>query len=83
MRLIEVNKVNELLIEQLFEVWDKSVRETHLFLSDSKIKGISNYILKALTSIAHLIIAVNDENEPVGFMEIEESWECFLFLLNI
>jgi len=40
------------------------VRETHLFLSDSEIKKISNYILQALSSIAHLIVAFNDENNP-------------------
>lgn len=38
MKLIEVNELNPVLIEQLLEVWDKSVREAHLFLSDSEIK---------------------------------------------
>ncbi len=55
MKLIEVNEISTILIKQLFEIWDKSVREIHLFLSDSDIKNISKYIPQALNSIAHLI----------------------------
>lgn len=80
MNLIEVNELNPVLIEQLLEVWDKSVRETHLFLSDSEIKSISKYIPQALNSIAHLIVAVNDENKPVAFMGIEERKLEMLFI---
>ncbi|WP_367568169.1 hypothetical protein [Lacrimispora sp.] len=72
MKLIEVHELNPVLVEQLLEVWDKSVRETHLFLSDSEIKDIAKYIPQALSSIAHLIIAVNNEKKPVAFMGIEE-----------
>lgn len=41
MKLVEVNGTTPILIEQLFEIWDKSVRETHLFLSDSEV--VSNF----------------------------------------
>lgn len=81
MKLIEVSKTNPVLIEQLVEIWDKSVRETHLFLSDAEIKNIENYIPQALDSIAHLIIAVNDEQKPVAFMGIEERKLEMLFIL--
>lgn len=80
MKLIEVNEITTILIKQLFEIWDKSVRETHLFLSDSDIKNISKYIPQALNSIAHLIVAVNDENDPVAFMGIEERKLEMLFI---
>lgn len=80
MKLIEVNELNTALIKQLFEIWDKSVRETHLFLSDSEIKNISKYIPQALNSIAHLIVAVNDEEKPVAFMGIEERKLEMLFI---
>ena len=74
MKLIEVNKISTILTEQLLEVWDKSVRETHLFLSDSEIKNIAKYIPQALSSIAHLIVAVNGENKPiVKLREIADS----------
>ena len=80
MKLIEINELNSILIEQLFEVWDKSVRETHLFLSDSEIKNIAQYIPQALNSIAHLIIAVNNEKKPVAFMGIEKRKLEMLFI---
>ena len=80
MKLIEVKEVNTVLTKQLFEVWDKSVRETHLFLSDSEIKDISRYIPQALSSIAHLIVAFNDENNPVAFMGIEDRKLEMLFV---
>ena len=80
MKLIEVKELNTVLSKQLFEVWDKSVRETHLFLSDSEIKDISRYIPQALRSIAHLIVAFNDENNPVAFMGIEDRKLEMLFV---
>ena len=80
MKLIEVKEINTVLTKQLFEVWDKSVRETHLFLSDSEIKDISRYIPQALSSIAHLIVAFNDENNPVAFMGIEDRKLEMLFV---
>ncbi|WP_349672571.1 GNAT family N-acetyltransferase [Lacrimispora sp.] len=80
MKLIEVNELNTVILKQLFEVWDKSVRETHLFLSDSEIKNISRYIPQALSSIAHLIVAFNDENNPVAFMGIEDRTLEMLFI---
>ena len=80
MKLIEVKELNTVLTKELFEVWDKSVRETHLFLSDSEIKNISRYIPQALSSIAHLIVAFNDENNPVAFMGIEDRKLEMLFV---
>ena len=80
MKLIEVKELNTVLTKQLFEVWDKSVRETHLFLSDLEIKDISRYIPQALRSIAHLIVAFNDENNPVAFMGIEDRKLEMLFV---
>lgn len=40
MQLIESVDRNSGLIQQLLIVWEKSVRATHLFLSDSEIKKI-------------------------------------------
>ena len=80
MKLIEVKDINTVLTKQLFEVWDKSVRKTHLFLSDLEIKDISRYIPQALSSIAHLIVAFNDENNPVAFMGIEDRKLEMLFV---
>jgi putative acetyltransferase len=49
-KIIEVNEKTSLLIQQLLEVWEKSVRATHEFLSDSEIKRIKEYVPQALIS---------------------------------
>jgi len=37
MEIIEIKQRTEILLEQLLTVWEKSVRETHLFFSDVEI----------------------------------------------
>lgn len=40
MKVIEVADRTPLLIKQLLEVWESSVRATHLFLSENEIENI-------------------------------------------
>lgn len=42
MQIFKVEKRTSMLINQLLEVWEDSVRETHLFLSGSEIQSIKN-----------------------------------------
>ena len=44
MQIVEVKNRTPDLINQLLEVWENSVRATHLFLSDSEIKSIKKYV---------------------------------------
>ena len=44
------------MVQELLQVWEKSVRATHLFLSDEEVKAIKNYVPQALSGIAHLLI---------------------------
>ncbi|WPC43366.1 GNAT family N-acetyltransferase [Clostridium sp. JS66] len=80
MKILNVEDRNEMLIDKLCKVWVKSVRATHLFLSDSEIKEIAKYIPRALKQIPHLVIATNNENEPVAFMGIEGEKLEMLFI---
>ena len=76
MNIIEVNEGTQDLIQQLLMVWEKSVRETHLFLLDAEIENIKQYVPEALSGVAHLIIAniVAMEDEIiVGFGDIDKS----------
>ena len=57
---VEIKKTTPNIINQLLTVWESSVRATHLFLSDSEIKHIKEYVPQALMGIAHLMIAKND-----------------------
>ena len=51
MRIVEIEKRTPILIKQLLKIWESSVRETHLFLSDNEIKRIADYVPLALNNI--------------------------------
>lgn len=80
MNRIEVNERTQDLIQQLLTVWEKSVRATHLFLSDAEIENIKKYVPEALNEVAHLIIAKDDEGHPAAFMGIEDEGLEMLFI---
>lgn len=42
MRIIVVKDRTEILINQLLEVWEDSVKATHLFLSNEEMQNIKN-----------------------------------------
>lgn len=80
MRITEVKSRTPDLIEQLLEVWEGSVRATHLFLSEGEIKRIKEYVPQALKGIAHLMIAEDTSGKPVAFMGIQEGSLEMLFV---
>lgn len=82
MRIIEVNERTSSLINQLSEVWENSVKATHLFLSDEEIKNIKKYLPQALKEVSHLIIMENENNIPVAFMGVENQKLEMLFITN-
>ena len=82
MRFIEVETKNRTadFINRLLTVWESSVRATHLFLSDSEIKKIKEYVPQALAGIAHLMIAEDDRGCPGAFMGIKDGTLEMLFI---
>ncbi len=80
MRIIEVEERTPDLINRLLVVWENSVRATHLFLSDSEIKSIKDYVPQALKGIAHLVIAKDEAGSPAAFMGIENGTLEMLFI---
>ena len=80
MCILEVEERNSDLISKLIAVWEASVRATHLFLSDSEILSIKEYVPQALKSVDKLIIAENDEEKPIAFMGIENKTLEMLFI---
>lgn len=68
MKIIEVKDRTPLLIEKLLEVWESSVRATHLFLSNDEINSIKQYVPEALSGVPVLIVAEDENRNPVGFM---------------
>lgn len=80
MKIIEVKDKNIPLIKQLLEVWESSVKATHLFLTEGELENIKKYVPQALKEIPHLIIIENENLVPVGFMGIVEHHLEMLFI---
>ena len=68
MKIYEVEAKTPRLLTALLNIWEDSVRATHLFLSDAEIKSIREYVPQALSGVQHLIVAEKEPNEVIGFM---------------
>ena len=82
MEIFEVKDRTQILINKLLEVWEDSVKATHLFLSSKEIENIKQYVPQALKEVSHLIIVENDNNIPIAFMGIEDTKLEMLFVKN-
>ncbi|NYI25085.1 hypothetical protein [Aeriscardovia aeriphila] len=71
MRIEQVQHPDAELVQQLVRVWESSMCSNHHFLSNDEITAISHSVAQALTSVVHLIVARKENNEPVGFGEIQ------------
>ncbi|MFR7991082.1 MAG: GNAT family N-acetyltransferase [Anaerovoracaceae bacterium] len=80
MRIEEVKVRTPDLLERLLEVWENSVRVTHLFLSDDEINSIKEYVPQALKEVAHLVIAEDGAGRPTAFMGVENGTLEMLFI---
>ena len=69
------------LVEQLLEVWERSVRATHLFLSAGEIAEIKLYVPQALREVPHLVAAWRENGTPAGFMGVDGQKLEMLFLV--
>lgn len=80
MNIEEVKERTPLLLRQLLEIWERSVRATHFFLSESEIRSIKKYVPQVLEGISRLVIAVEESGLPVAFMGIDEKKLEMLFI---
>lgn len=80
MKIVEVKERSPDLIKGLLEVWENSVRATHLFLSDSEIQSIKKYVPQALNEVLHLLIAEDESGRAVAFMGVEAGSLEMLFI---
>ena len=80
MEIIKVIERTPLLLQQLLEIWEKSVKATHLFLTDVEIQNIKEYVPQALREIPHLIVGENENAVPIAFMGIDGQKLEMLFI---
>ena len=78
--MTEVTQRSPQLIEQLLEVWERSVRATHLFLSADEVAAIKPYVPQALREVPHLVAAWRADGTPAGFMGVDGQKLEMLFL---
>ena len=78
MTIYEVSNRNQKLMGELLNVWEDSVRATHLFLSSAEVKNIKEYVPQALAGVEHLIVA-KVEN-PIAFMGTQSGRLEMLFV---
>lgn len=78
----EISKVkrSQVLIEKLVNLWENSVKASHLFLSNKEIKKIKKYVPQALREIEHLIVETDKTENPIAFMGIYKNKLEMLFI---
>ena len=70
MRIYEVQAKTPRLLESLLNIWEDSVRTTHLFLSDVEINQIKKYVPQAFSDVERLTAAADASGKPVAFMGV-------------
>ena len=80
MKILEIKEKDSTLIQNLLNIWESSVKATHLFLSDDEIKNIKQYVPRAILEIPILVVAKNETGNPIGFMGISDKSLEMLFI---
>lgn len=80
MKIIEIENRTSILIHKLVNLWQESVKATHLFLSDAEIEEIRKYVPQALKAVSTLVVAVDESLNPLAFIGIENKSVEMLFV---
>ena len=67
------------LVQQLTEVWERSVRATHAFLSEDDIVRLRGMVPRAFAEVPHLLVA-RCEDRIIGFAGTDGAFLEMLFL---
>ena len=80
MQSAEVTSRTPALLSRLLTVWERSVRATHHFLSESEIARIRGYVPQALGGVAQLLVAQDEAGRAVAFMGVQDGALEMLFI---
>lgn len=81
--ILDVANRDKNRLDALTELWERSVRATHDFLSAEEIKGIRPEVRAGLAQIPVLLLCLNGEedgSEPLGFLGVAERKVEMLFV---
>lgn len=79
MQIIECVEREGALPAALVDVWERSVRATHAFLSEQEILAIREFVPQALSGVETLVVAL-EGGAPLGFMGAQAGRLEMLFL---
>ncbi|WP_405168959.1 GNAT family N-acetyltransferase [Paenibacillus sp. FSL H3-0286] len=71
---------NEELLNRLLNIWESSVRHTHLFLSEQDIDALRPLVTQALEGISDLFAFTDDEEQLLGFIGVQNKKIEMLFV---
>lgn len=80
MKIYEAKTRTPQLYEKLLNIWEDSVRATHLFLSAEEINKIKEYVPQALGGVEYLAVAADESGDIIGFMGTENHRLEMLFV---
>ena len=80
MKKIEIKERTPVFLEKLVDIWERSVKETHLFLSNEELEKIKKYVPTALSMVPLLMIETDPSGNPVACMGIDGSKLEMLFI---
>ena len=80
LEIIEIKDRDSILIQNLLDVWESSVKATHLFLSKEEINNIKKYVPFAIKEVPVLVIAKNVDKNITGFMGTKDKMLEMLFI---
>ena len=86
MKIYEAQNRTRSLLEVLLDVWERSVRATHLFLSDAEVRRIKEYVPQALEGVENLVVAEAEPEhgsvagKPIAFMGTQDGRLEMLFV---
>ena len=76
---MSVSQRGEALVEQLALLWERSVRATHLFLSEGDIVAMRPEVRAGLRAVPQLAVAFDDAT-PLGFAGVADGKLEMLFV---
>lgn len=82
MKKIEIKERTPVFLEKLVDIWERSVKETHLFLSNEEIEKIKKYVPTALSMVPLLMIETDPSGNPVAFMGILFAADVLVLIIK-
>ena len=80
MNITEIKENRDAYIEALTELWERSVKATHDFLSADEIEAIKKYVPQALGGVPVLVAACSEQQVMTAFLGLDGGRIEMLFV---